>query len=48
MDPPWLNKNIKNMINCKNAIYNKLIRHNDSNLQFYLRYFQDLLDTKIE
>ena len=24
-DPPWLNKNVKNMINCKNAIYKKLI-----------------------
>ena len=47
-DPPWLNKNIKNMINYKNAIYNKLIRHNDSHLQLHLRYFQDLLNTKIE
>ena len=28
-DPPWLNKN---MINYKNAIYNKLICHNDSHL----------------
>ena len=44
-DPPWLNKNIKNMINYKNAIYNKLIRHNDSHLQSHLRYFQDLLNT---
>ena len=24
-DPPWLNKNIKNMINYKNAIYKKLL-----------------------
>ena len=47
-DPPWFNKNIKNMINYKNAIYNKLIRHNDSHLQLHLRYFQDLLNTKIE
>ena len=38
-DPPCNNKNIKNMINYKNAIYNKLIRHNDSHLQFHLRYF---------
>ena len=36
------------MINYKNAIYNKLIRHNDSHLQLHLRYFQDLLNTKIE
>ena len=42
-DPPWLNKNIKNLINYKNAIYNKLIRHNGSHLQLHLRYFQDLL-----
>ena len=47
-DPPWLNKNIKNMINYKNAIDNKLIRHNDSHLKFYLRYFQDQFNTKIE
>ena len=47
-DPPWLNKNIKNMINYKNTIYNKLILHNDSHLQFHLRYFQELLNTKIE
>ena len=32
----------------KNAIYNKLIRHNDSHLQLHLRYFQDLLNNKIE
>ena len=37
-----------NMINYKNAIYNKLIRHSDSHLQLYLRYFQDLLNTKIK
>ena len=43
--PPWLNKNIKNMINYKNTIYDKLIRHNDSHLQLHLRYFQDLLNT---
>ena len=36
------------MINYKNVIYNKLIRHNDSHLQLRLRYFQDLLNTKIE
>ena len=47
-DPLWINKNIKNMINYKNAIYNKLIRQNDSHLQLHLRYFQDLLNTKIE
>ena len=47
-DPPWLNKNIKNMINYKNAIDNKLIRHNDSHLQLHLCYFQDLLNTEIE
>ena len=47
-DPPWLNKNIKNMINYKNTIYNKLILHNDSHLQFHLRHFQELLNTKIE
>ena len=47
-DPPSLNKNIENMINYKDAIYNKLIRHNDSLLQLRLRYFQDLLNTKIE
>ena len=47
-DPIWLNKNIKNMIKYKIAIYNKLIRHNDSNLQLHLRYFQNLLNTKIE
>ena len=46
-DPPCLNKNIKNMINYKNVIYNKLIRHDDSHLQLHLRYFQDLLNTKI-
>ena len=44
-DPLWINKNIKNMINYKNAIYNKLIRQNDSHLQLHLRYFQDLLIT---
>ena len=32
----------------KNAIYNKLIRHNDSHLRLHLRYFQDLLNTIIE
>ena len=32
------------MTNYKNAIYNKLIRHNDSHLQLY---FQDLLNTKL-
>ena len=36
------------MINYKYAIYNKLIRHNDSHLQLPLRYFQDLLNTNIE
>ena len=46
-DPPCFNKNIKNMINYKNVIYNKLIRHDDSHLQLHLRYFQDLLKTKI-
>ena len=38
-DPPWLNKNIKNMINYKNAIYKKPIHHNDSHLKLHLRYF---------
>ena len=47
-DPPWLNKNTKNMVNCKNAIYKKLIHHNDSHLKLHFRYFQDLLHTKIE
>ena len=47
-DPPRLNKNTKNMINYKNAIYKKLIHHNDSHLKLYLRYFQDLIHTKIE
>ena len=47
-DPPWHNKNIKNMINYKNAIYKKLIHHNDSHLKLHLRYFQDLLHTKTE
>ena len=47
-DTPWLNKKIKNMSNYKNAIFNKLLRHNDSHLQLHLRYFQDLLNTKIE
>ena len=32
------------MINYKNAIYKKLIHH----LKLHLRYFQDLLHTKIE
>ena len=41
-DRPWL------MINYKNAIYKKLIYHNDSHLKLHLRYFQDLLHTKIE
>ena len=36
-DPPWLNKNIKKMINYKNVIYNKLICHKDSHLQLHLR-----------
>ena len=36
------------MINYKNAIYDKLIRHNDSHLELHLRYFQDLLNNKIE
>ena len=36
------------MINYKNAIYNKLICHNDSHLQLHLCYFQDLLNTIIE
>ena len=47
-DPPGFNKNIKNMINYKNAIYNKLIRYNDSHLQLHFRYFQELLNSKIE
>ena len=46
--PPWLNKNMKNMINLKNAIYKKLKKHNDSHSKLHLRYFQDLLHTKIE
>ena len=47
-DPPWLNENIKNMINYKIAIYEKLIHHNNSHLKLHLHYFQDLLPTKIE
>ena len=47
-DSPWLNKNIKNKINYKNAIYNKPIHHNDTHLKLHIRYFQDLLHTKIE
>ena len=47
-DPPWLNKKIKKMINYKNAIFNKLLRHNDSSLPLRLCYFQDLLNTKIK
>ena len=47
-DPPWLNKNIKYMITYKNAIYKKLIHHNDNHLKLHLRYFQDSLHTKIE
>ena len=39
---------MKNMINQKNAIYKKLEKHNDSHLKLHLRYFQDLLHTKIE
>ena len=35
-ESPWLNKNMKNMINYKNAIYNNLIRYNDSHLQLQL------------
>ena len=35
-DSPWLNKNMKNMINYKNAIYNNLTRYNDSHLQLQL------------
>ena len=38
-DSPWVNKNIKNRISYKNTIYDKLIRHDDSHLQFHLRYF---------
>ena len=29
-DPPWLKKNLKNMINHKDVIYKKLIHHIDS------------------
>ena len=47
-DPPWLNENIKNMINYKNAIYTKLIHHNDSHLKLHLRFFQDLLTQKLK
>ena len=47
-DPSWLNKNIKHVINYKNAIYKKLIYHNDSHLKSHLRYFQDLLHTKVQ
>ena len=47
-DPPWLNKNIRNIINYKNAIYKKLIHHNDSHLKLHLRYFQYLPHTRIE
>ena len=38
-DYPRFNKDIKNMINYKNAICNKLIGHKDSHLQLHLRYF---------
>ena len=47
-DPSWLNKNIKHVINYKNVIYKKLIYHNDSHLKLHLRYFQDLLHTKVQ
>ena len=47
-DPPWLNKNIKSMFDCKNAIYKKLIHYNDNRLKLHLRYPQDLLIAKIE
>ena len=47
-DPPWLNKNIKNVINYKNAIHKKLIYPNDNHLKLHLRFFQDLINTKIE
>ena len=46
--PPCLNKNIKSMIDYKNAIYKKLIHHNDNHLKLLLHYFQVLLNTKIE
>ena len=46
-NPLWLNKNIKNMSNYKNAIYKKLIHHNHDHLKLHLRYFQDLFNTKI-
>ena len=41
-------KNIKNKLNYKKAIYKKLIHHNDNHLKLHLRYFQDLVNTKIE
>ena len=47
-DLPWLNKNIKNMINYKNTIYKKLIHQNDTHLKLHFHYLQDLLNTKIE
>ena len=36
------------MIHYKNAIYKKLIHHNDNHLKLRFRYFQDLVNTKIE
>ena len=47
-DPPWINKNIKYLITYKNAIYKKLIHHNDNHLKLDLLYSQDSLHTEIE
>ena len=33
------------MINYKNAIFKKLIHHNDNYAKLHFRYFQDLLNT---
>ena len=38
-DPPWLDKNIKNIVNYRNAIYKKLIHHNGSHLKSYLSFY---------
>ena len=46
-DPPWLKKNLKNMINHKDVIYIKLIHHIDNHLKLHLRYLQDLLNTQV-
>ena len=42
-------RGVKPSAHCyKNAVFKKLIRHNDNHFKFHLHYFQDLLSTKIE